>query len=69
MITYCFFLDRILPVALVRLKFNYSALSLFLQLATDFEKSVPCDEAHLLPVLRNLLIERFGAVPKAAVSV
>ena len=38
-----------------------------LQLAADFEKSVPCDEAYLLPVLRNLLIERFGATPKVSV--
>lgn len=36
-----------------------------LQLAADFEKSVPCDEAYLLPKLRNVLIEHFGAVPKA----
>ena len=36
----------------------------WLQLAVDFEKSVPCDESILLPKLRDLLIERFGATPK-----
>lgn len=36
-------------------------LTVCMQLATDFEKSVPCDEAILLPVLRNLLIDHFGA--------
>lgn len=34
------------------------------ELAADFEKSVPCDESILLPVLRNILVEKFGAVPK-----
>jgi ferredoxin-nitrite reductase len=37
-------------------------------LAADFEKSVPCDEAHLLPALRAILIDRFGATPKAAAA-
>ena len=37
-----------------------------LQLASDFEKSIPCEESHLLPVLRQLLVERFGATPKNA---
>ena len=36
------------------------------ELASDFEKSVPCDESHLLPVLRQLLIDRFGATLKTA---
>jgi hypothetical protein len=39
-----------------------------LQLAEDFEKSVPASEEHLLPVLRQILIEKFGATPKSVVS-
>ena len=39
-----------------------------LQLAEDFEKSVPADEAHLLPVLRQILVDKFGATPKHVVS-
>ena len=34
------------------------------ELASDFEKSVPCDEAYLLPKLREILIDQFGAKPK-----
>jgi len=33
-------------------------------LASEFEKGVPCDEEILLPVLKNLLVEKFGATPK-----
>ena len=33
-------------------------------LASDFEKGVPCDEAHLLPKLRDILIGQFGATLK-----
>lgn len=36
------------------------------ELASDFEKSVPCEEAILLPVLRDLLVTRYGATLKAA---
>ena len=36
-------------------------------LAAEFEKGVPADEEHLLPRLRELLIERFGAKLKAGV--
>ncbi|KAK9807588.1 hypothetical protein WJX72_003483 [[Myrmecia] bisecta] len=36
-------------------------------LAAEFEKGVPCDEETLLPKLRDLLIEKFNATPKAAV--
>lgn len=39
------------------------------QLASEFEKGVACEESVLLPKLRELLIERFGAVPKAGVLV
>lgn len=31
------------------------------RLASDFENSVPCDEIHLLPKLRKILIDEFGA--------
>lgn len=34
------------------------------QLAKEFEAGVPCDEAVLLPKLRALLIEHFGATPR-----
>ena len=37
------------------------------QLASEFEKGVACEESVLLPKLRELLVERFGAVPKAGV--
>jgi hypothetical protein len=36
------------------------------QLATEFEKGIPCEESILLPKLMELLIEHFGAVPKAS---
>jgi hypothetical protein len=32
-----------------------------LQLASEFEKGVACDESILLPKLRELLIEHYGA--------
>ena len=35
-----------------------------LQLASEFEKSVPCDEETLIPFLSQLLMENFGATPK-----
>lgn len=35
-------------------------------LAKELEKGIPCDETVLLPKLRDLLIEHYGAVPKAA---
>ena len=35
------------------------------QLASEFEKGVPCDESILLPKLRDLLIEEHGAKLKA----
>jgi hypothetical protein len=41
-------------------------LTYFLQLAADFEKSVPV--ANLLPVLRQILVEQFNATPKSVVS-
>lgn len=34
------------------------------QLASEFEKGIPCEESVLLPKLRDLLIERFGATLK-----
>ena len=37
-------------------------------LASDFEKGVPCDEAHLLPKLRDILIGQFGATLKPGVA-
>ncbi len=37
------------------------------QLASEFEKGIACEESVLLPKLRDLLIERFGATPKAGV--
>jgi len=37
-------------------------------LAEDFSKSVPAAEEHLLPVLRQILVEKFGATPKAVKS-
>jgi hypothetical protein len=40
----------------------------FLQLAEDFSKSVPAAEEHLLPVLRQILVDNFGATPKSVVS-
>lgn len=33
-------------------------------LASEFEKGVPCDESILLPKLRDLLVDKFGATPK-----
>ncbi|KAG7671214.1 hypothetical protein KSW81_003352 [Nannochloris sp. 'desiccata'] len=38
------------------------------ELAEDFSKSVPAAEEHLLPVLRQILVDKFGATPKAVVS-
>lgn len=38
------------------------------QLASEFEKGIPADEESLLPKLQELLIEKFGATPKAAVA-
>ncbi|GAB4819719.1 hypothetical protein N2152v2_006765 [Parachlorella kessleri] len=35
-------------------------------LASEFEKGVACDESILLPKLRHLLIEHYGAKPKVA---
>jgi hypothetical protein len=35
-------------------------------LASEFEKGVPCDESILLPKLRSLLIDQYGARPKVA---
>ena len=37
------------------------------QLAAEFEKGVACEERILLPKLRDLLIEKYGATPKAGV--
>lgn len=34
-------------------------------LASEFEKGIPAHEDYLLPKLKDLLIERFGAKPKA----
>mmetsp|Transcript_14659 Transcript_14659/g.25331 ORF Transcript_14659/g.25331 Transcript_14659/m.25331 type:complete len:632 (-) Transcript_14659:205-2100(-) len=34
------------------------------ELASDFEKSVPATDEHLIPYLENLLIEKFGATRK-----
>ena len=39
------------------------------QLASEFEKGIACDESILLPKLREIMMERFGAVPKAGVLV
>lgn len=39
------------------------------QLANEFEKGIACDESVLLPYLRNLMIEKFGATPKAGMLV
>ena len=36
-------------------------------LASEFEKGVACEESVLLPKLRQIMVERFGAVPKAGV--
>jgi ferredoxin-nitrite reductase len=36
-------------------------------LASEFEKGIACEESILLPKLRELLIEKFGATPKAGV--
>lgn len=36
-------------------------------LASEFEKGIACEESILLPKLRDLLMERFGATPKAGV--
>lgn len=33
-------------------------------LASEFEKGIPCDEDILLPVLKDLLVEKFGATAK-----
>lgn len=35
------------------------------ELASELEKGVPADEKYLVPKLRTILIEEFGAVPKA----
>lgn len=35
-------------------------------LAAEFEKGVPCDESVLLPKLKELLVERFGATERLA---
>lgn len=35
------------------------------KLASEFEKGVPCDESVLLPKLKQLLMEHYGAVEKA----
>ena len=35
-------------------------------LAAEFEKGIPCEESILLPKLRDLLVERYGATPKEA---
>lgn len=37
-------------------------------LAKEFERGVPCDESVLLPKLRALLVEHFGATPKAVLA-
>ena len=37
-----------------------------LQLATELEKGVPVEESILLPKLRELLVNEFGAKPRAA---
>lgn len=37
------------------------------QLASQFEKGIACDESILLPYLRNIMTEKFGATPKAGV--
>lgn len=37
------------------------------ELGAEFEKGVACNEEVLLPKLRELLINDFGAVPKAGV--
>lgn len=37
-----------------------------LQLAKEFERGIPVDEAVLLPRLRDLLISEFGATPRRA---
>jgi ferredoxin-nitrite reductase len=37
-------------------------------LAQEFEKGIPCDESVLLPKLRDLLVEHFGATPKPAAA-
>jgi ferredoxin-nitrite reductase len=36
-------------------------------LASEFEKGIACEESVLLPKLRDILMERFGATPKAGV--
>lgn len=38
-------------------------------LAKEFEKGIPCDEGVLVPRLRALLIENFGAKPRAMTAV
>ena len=38
-------------------------------LAAEFEKGIPCEESILLPKLRELLIERYGATAKAGALV
>jgi ferredoxin-nitrite reductase len=37
-------------------------------LADEFEAGVPCHEDHLVPKLRALLIEHFGATPLEAAA-
>ncbi len=39
------------------------------QLASQFEKGIACDESVLLPYLRDIMIEKFGATPKPGVLV
>lgn len=41
-----------------------AAIHLLLQLASEFEKGIPCEESILLPKLKDLLIEHYGAKPK-----
>lgn len=41
-----------------------AATHLLLQLASEFEKGIPCEESILLPKLKDLLIEHYGAKPK-----
>ena len=36
-------------------------------LGEELEKGVPCEESILLPKLKDLLINQFGATPKAGV--
>ena len=38
------------------------------KLAEQFEKGIACDETVLLPKLKDLLVEHFGATPKASAA-